>query len=67
MFATQKEIVDAYYADEDIFPLVRRRTVLLTSCVAIPLLLLFLYLLYIVKSAVGIDLFEFHLHDLIAF
>lgn len=61
IFVTQQEITRAYLEGWDVLTLERRRRyAFYAGCV-----LLALPMLYLVKSALGINLFEFHLSDLL--
>lgn len=61
IFVTQGEITRAYLEGWDVLVLERRRRyAFYVGCV-----LLGLPMLYIVKSMLGINLFEFHLSDLL--
>jgi len=58
---TQQEITQAYLDGTDIRDLYRRRLWSMVALLALPSF----FLLYVIKSALGIDLFSFHLWDLI--
>lgn len=62
---TQREITAAYHRGDDIAAIWNRRarnTAIAWAVIGTPV---FLLGLYVVKSALGIDLFDFHLWDLL--
>lgn len=61
MWVSQAEIVSAYFDGTDVRALYRRRVRIAFAVGAI----LAFFVAYAVKSALGIDLFSFHLWDLI--
>lgn len=63
MLVTQREIERAYYAGTDILETYRRRHWFAVCGATIVVLPVFLVGLYVVKSLLGIDLFEGHLAD----
>lgn len=63
MWVTRREMEEAYYEGTDVLALYRRRhwfAAITATAIVLPILLVGLY---VVKSALGIDLFEFHLTD----
>lgn len=65
MWVTQREITEAYLNGEDILRKYHFRRSLCLGLVAIPLFIAAVAFAYVVKSAVGINLFEAHLSDFI--
>lgn len=61
MIVSQREITEAYLRGEDIRITYQRRVRAALLVCAVPAF----FVLYAVKSALGIDLFDFHLWDLL--
>lgn len=65
MWVTQREITEAYLKDEDILRKWHFRRSLTLGLLAIPAFIAALAFAYVVKSAVGINLFDEHLSDIL--
>lgn len=62
---TQREIVAAYHEGRDVSLIIRRRVRMLQGLAIVATAIGIAVCLYIIKSAIGIDLFAFHLKDIL--